>query len=274
MRKVDRYDILNICPVVNPRLLRSSKIIKLVEDLLRGMLEFLKNAAKNGKLAHGYLFYGGTAEEMKNTAIGLADFLKTDQVDVHCIAPEQGKNEISIDQIRKIKFFLSISPYNSLYKFVTINNAETMSHPATDALLKTLEEPQGNTILILITQTPELLPKTILSRLQEIRFKSISLNKVAKDFINEEHINILKKPLNDIFKYIEKVIKRDDNSEIFAILDSWMFWFREKLISEEEDASKLLDILKEIQKSKSMISASNVNPRLVLENLILCINKY
>jgi DNA polymerase III delta prime subunit len=246
------------------------------------MLEFLKNAAKNGKLAHGYLFYGGTSEEMKNTAIGLADFLKTDQIDVHYITLEQGKNEISIDQIREIKNFLSLSPYNSLYKFVTINNAETMSRSATDALLKTLEEPQGNTILILITQTPDLLPKTIISRLQEIRFKQISLNKTAKDFINEEHVNILEKPLNDIFKYIEKITKQDDNSEIFAILDSWLFWFREKLIqpmadhpqSGDHNTQQLLNILKEIQKSKDMISGSNVNQRLVLENLILCINKY
>ncbi|HUT96282.1 MAG TPA: hypothetical protein VMW82_01815 [Candidatus Paceibacterota bacterium] len=253
------------------------------------MLEFLKNAAKNGKLAHGYLFYGGTAEEMKNTATRLADFLKIDQIDVHYITPIDKEKKpacrqagISIEQIREIKNFLSLSPYNSLYKFVTINNAETMSSSATDALLKTLEEPQGNTILILITQTPELLPKTILSRLQEIRFKSVSLNKIAKDFINEEYVNILKKPLNDIFKYIEKVIKRDDNSEIFAILDSWIFWFREKLIQptadypqrDDHNTQQLLNILKEIQKSKSMISASNVNPRLVLENLILCINKY
>jgi len=238
------------------------------------MLEFLKNAAKNGKLAHGYLFYGGTSEEMKNTAIGLADFLKTDQFDILYIVPEQGKKEISINQIRAIKNHLSLSPYNSFYKFAIIDRAETMTQEASDALLKTLEEPQGNTILILITQTPDLLPKTILSRSQEIRFKQVSLNRTAKDFINEEHVNILEKPLNDIFKYIEKITKQDDNSEIFAILDSWLFWFRGKLISEEEDVSRLLDILREIQKSKEMISGSNVNQRLVLENLILCINKY
>lgn len=246
------------------------------------MLEFLKNAAKNGKLAHGYLFYGGIAEEMKNTAIGLADFLKTDQFDILYIVSEQGKKEISINQIRAIKNHLGLSPYNSFYKFAIIDQAEKMTQEASDALLKTLEEPQGNTILILITQTPDLLSKTILSRLQEIRFKQTSLNKTAKDFISEEHINILENPLNDIFKYIEKITKQDDNSEIFAILDSWLFWFREKLIQpiadhphgDDYNTQQLLNILKEIQKSKDMISGSNVNQRLVLENLILCINKY
>lgn len=243
------------------------------------MLEFLKNAAKAGKLAHGYLFYGGSKDEMKKVAFDFAEYLKTDQFDILYIVPGEGKKEISIDQVRKIKKQLILSPYNSFYKFAIIDKAETMTQEASDALLKTLEEPLGNTILILITATPDLLPKTILSRLQEIRFKSISLNKTAKEFIIEEHINILKKPLNDIFKYIEKTTKdnkenKDNNAEIFAILDSWLFWFREILISGSPEAEKTLNIIKEIQKTKDLISGTNVNQRLALENLVLCINNY
>lgn len=243
------------------------------------MLEFLKNAAKAGKLAHGYLFYGGTSDEMKNAALGLADFLKTDKFDILYIAPEQGKKDISIDQIRQIKKHLSLSPYNSFYKFAIIDGAETMNDESANALLKTLEEPQGNAILILIASAPDLLPKTVISRLQEIKFKSISLDKISKDFINEEYIDILKKPLNDIFKYIEKVTKdnkenKENNAEIFAILDSWLFWFREILISGSPEAEKTLNVMREIQKTKNLISTTNVNQRLALENLVLCINNY
>ena len=248
------------------------------------MLEFFKNAAKAGKLAHGYLFYGGLKDEMKKTAFDFAEYLKTDQFDIIYIIPDEGKKEISIDQVRKIKKQLILSPYNSFYKFAIIDGAETMTQEASDALLKTLEEPLGNTILILITTTPDLLPKTILSRLQNIRFKSVSLNKSAKEFINEEHINILKKPLNDIFKYIEKITKdnkenKDNNAEIFTILDSWLFWFRNEMIeakprSESGSPENLLKILKEIQKTKDLISNTNVNQRLAMENLVLCINNY
>jgi len=243
------------------------------------MLEFLKNAAKNGKLAHAYLFYNGTNDEMKNTAFEFADFLKTDKFDILYIVPKEGKKEISIDQIKEIKKGLSLSPYNSFYKFVIIDGAETMNSEASNALLKTLEEPLGKAILILITANSDLLPKTILSRLQEIRFKSVSLNKFAKDFINEEHINILKKPLNDIFKYIEKVTKenkenKSNNSEILPILNSWLFWFREKLINSEDNVTENLKILKEIQKTQNLILSTNINQRLALENLILCINNY
>jgi len=239
------------------------------------MLEFLINAAKKEKLAHGYLFYGGTIEEMKNAALGLANFLKTDPFDVLYIIPLEDKKEISIDQIRAAKKHLSLSPYNSFYKFAIIDKAETMTQEASDALLKTLEEPQGNTILILITPAPDLLPKTIISRLQEIRFKPISLNKISKNFINAEHIDILKRPLNDIFKYIEKITKenkenKENNSEIFSILDSWLFWFRERMLNDNE----YVVTVKEIQKTKDLISNTNINQRLALENLVLCINNY
>lgn len=248
------------------------------------MLKFLKNAAKNGKLAHGYLFYNGTNDEMKNTAFEFANFLKTDKFDILYVAPIEKKTEIGIDQIKEIKKHLSLSPYNSFYKFVIIDKAETMNSEASNALLKTLEEPLGNTILILITFSPDSLFKTIISRVQEIRFKSISLNNIAQDFINEDYVNILKKPLNDIFKYIEKITKSEDKdiNEIFAILNSWLFWFREKLVQptadhpqgENSNTKQLLNIIQEIQKTKDLISNTNVNQRLALENLILCINNY
>jgi len=242
------------------------------------MLELLKNAAKSGKLAHGYLFYGGSRDEMAKTALDFAEYLKTDKFDILHLASVEEKRPayrqagISIDQIRDIKKHFNLSTYNSFYKFVIIDGAEFMTQEASDALLKTLEEPMGNAILILIASNPDLLPKTILSRLQEIRFKSASLNKISKDFIVEEHISILKKPLNDIFKYIEKITK--DGTDVSITLNSWLFWFRDKLIREEGDSKNNLDIIREIQKTKDLISGTNVNQRLALENLILCINNY
>jgi len=243
------------------------------------MLEFLMNAAKKEKLAHGYLFWGGDNEEMKNTAFGLAEFLKTDPFDVLHIVPEEDKKPacrqagiISIGQIRKTRKHLSLSAYNSAYKFTIIQGAEAMNQEASNALLKTLEEPQGNTILILIAQKPELLPKTILSRLQEIRFKPISLNQVSKNFLNKEYINLLQKPLNDVFKAVEKISKEE--TEIFPLLDCWLFFFRDLLINRSattQQRNKFVKIIKEIQKTKDLISTTNLNQRLALENLFLCI---
>lgn len=238
------------------------------------ILDFFKRAIEKGKLAHGYLFWNGGLEEMKKAAFWLADFLKTSPFDVLYIIPEQGKKDIAIDQIRKARKHLSLSPYNSLYKFAIIDRAETMNLDSANALLKTLEEPQGNTILILITSKPDLLPKTIVSRLQEIKFRSVSLNEISKDFINKDYVNLLQKPLNDVFKQIELISK--DETEIFPLLDCWLFWFREKLIKaksiEGESPDNFIKILKEIQKTKDLISTTNINKRLALENLFLCIS--
>lgn len=247
------------------------------------ILDFFKRAIEKGKLAHGYLFWGGGLEEMKEAAFWLADFLKTSPFDVLYIIPKEDKKEIAINQIREARRHLSLSPYNSLYKFAIIDRAETMSDDAVHAILKTLEEPSGNTVLILITQKPELLPKTVVSRLQEIRFRPIPLNEISKDFINKDHIDLLNKPLNDVFKKIEQISKailaesKRDETEIFSLLDSWLFWFREKLIEAESrpmsgSPNNLVKIIKEIQKTKDLISTTNINKRLALENLFLCIS--
>lgn len=229
------------------------------------VLDFLKKAIEVGRLAHGYLFWGPEGVGKKNTAFWLADFLKTSPFDVLYIIPGENKKNIIIEQIRSAKKHLSLSSYNSDYKFTIIDRAETMNSEAANALLKTLEEPQGNAILILITSKPDILPDTIISRLQEIRFRAVSLNKIEDKFLEKEYINILQKPLNDIFKYIEKIAK--DDTEIFPLLDSWLFWFRKKMI----DDSKYVNLVKEIQETKNLISSTNINKRLVLENLVLCI---
>ena len=76
--------------------------------------------------------------------------------------------------------------------------------------------------------------------------------------------------INDIFKYIEKICKParhgGNKTEIFNLLDSWLFWFRE-----QESPENFIKILKEIQKTKYLISTTNINKRLALENLVLCI---
>lgn len=231
------------------------------------ILEFFKRAIKARKLAHGYLFWGPEGSGKKDAAFWLADFLKTNPFDVLYIKPEEDKKEISIDQIRKAKKHLSLSSYSSNYKFVIIDRAEAINFSAANALLKTLEEPQENTVLILITPKPDFLPKTIISRLQDIRFKSVSLDKISKDFVNKEYIDILKKPLNDIFKHIEVIYKEE--AEIFNLLDNWLFWFRKLMI--EKDDIKYVEIIKEIQNTKDLILSTNINKRLALENLALCI---
>lgn len=234
------------------------------------ILNYLKKSIEKDRVGHAYLFTGPVHSEKKETALWLAKRLGCQNPDITQITVLEDKQEISIEQIRELKRYLSLSPHSSPCKAAIIENAEKMTSEAANALLKTLEEPKGNTVLILITNVPSALLDTIISRCEEIRFRAPSLNKISKDFIKKEYTDALEMPLNDVFKYIEKICKparHDGNkTEIFNLLDSWLFWFRE-----QESPENFIKILKEIQRTKNLVLNTNVNKRLALENLVLCI---
>jgi DNA polymerase III subunit delta' len=81
---------------------------------------------------------------------------------------EEGKLQLSVDQIRAVSERLSKTSYRQGYKIAIIDPAHQMSVPAANALLKTLEEPPANTLLVLLSSQPSLLPPTVASRCQRI----------------------------------------------------------------------------------------------------------
>ncbi len=79
--------------------------------------------------------------------------------------------QVKIDEIREINQFMTLSRQQGAFKIVCINHAETMNVNAANALLKTLEEPAENSILVLISHRAEALLATIKSRCQIWKFK-------------------------------------------------------------------------------------------------------
>lgn len=90
--------------------------------------------------------------------------------DLVWIKPENSSASISIDIVRHIRYLASLMPYEAAQKIFVFEEAHCLGDEAQDAFLKTLEEPQGASIFILITSKPNLLRQTILSRCQKIRF--------------------------------------------------------------------------------------------------------
>ena len=76
---------------------------------------------------------------------------------------------IKIDQVRNLAEKLSLSSHRGGYKVTVLNPAEAMNINAANSLLKTLEEPSDNTVLVLVCSHPAHLPATIRSRCQQIR---------------------------------------------------------------------------------------------------------
>lgn len=88
--------------------------------------------------------------------------------DISMIAPENGV--ITIETIRNAQEVISLKPYEGRKKVLIVDDADAMNIYAANAFLKTLEEPPGDSLILLISSNPERLPDTIRSRCINVRF--------------------------------------------------------------------------------------------------------
>lgn len=95
----------------------------------------------------------------------ISTFDPPDSPDTLKILPE---TSIGIEQIRQIQHFLSKKPIQSSHNTVIIYDAHLLTLPAQNALLKVLEEPPGNSLIYLVTSSPDTLLPTVLSRCEII----------------------------------------------------------------------------------------------------------
>jgi DNA polymerase-3 subunit delta' len=93
-----------------------------------------------------------------------------EHADLRWISPAEDKQAIGIEQIRELVSELSLTSYSGAGKVAIIEPANTMTVNAANSLLKTLEEPAGDTLLILIADRVGRLPATVFSRCQRIEF--------------------------------------------------------------------------------------------------------
>lgn len=167
------------------------------------ILKILTRVIKTRRLSHAYLFSGNEGIGKRLTAIAFAKILLCSsegsescgdcsacvQVDggnhPDLIMVEPQKGTITIDNVRNIKRELSRKSFAGGYKICVIDEAEKMNVRAENALLKTLEEPSPDTLIILITGQPYLLLPTILSRCQHIKFQPLS-NSIAAELVMEK----------------------------------------------------------------------------------------
>ncbi|MBI4834926.1 MAG: DNA polymerase III subunit delta' [Planctomycetes bacterium] len=171
---------------------------------------------KKRKLAHAYIFSGPEgvgkflfAQELakallceKGTGCGKCrSCLRTEHKNHPALnilsVPEKKKN-IPIEAVRELEHEIALKPFEGRYKIFIINNAETLSEEATNAILKTLEEPPPYSLIILISSKPESLLPTILSRCHLIRFYPLPesalkglLSKSIKGKLTEAELKIL-----------------------------------------------------------------------------------
>ncbi len=137
-------------------------------------LTLLRKAQANDRLAHAYLITGPVGSGTREVAAGLTGILVGDSAaplkhpDVHIAEPESKSRRISIDQVRDLERELQMRALRGGRKVVIIFDADRLGEQAANAFLKTLEEPPRNSHILLVSNFPELLLETILSRCIEI----------------------------------------------------------------------------------------------------------
>jgi len=97
-------------------------------------------------------------------------------------------NTIKINSVRLIRKESSLAGFETGRRIFIILNAEEMAEDASNALLKTLEEPPENTILILTTSVPDRLLRTIVSRCQHVRLAPLSAGEIQAALEEREKV--------------------------------------------------------------------------------------
>jgi DNA polymerase III subunit delta' len=86
----------------------------------------------------------------------------------------RAKTEIGISQIQEIIHSSSLPPFEGIYRVYIVDEAGLLSNEAANCLLKTLEEPTGKVVFILLTTNARLIPATVLSRCQRLELSRVS----------------------------------------------------------------------------------------------------
>jgi len=150
---------------------------------LNSVVQATKSSRAQGRAAHALMISGAAGTGKRAAAAWLArqhlgfesvdslpqyPFSMPEHADLRWVTTLEDKHTIGIEQIRALVAHLSLTSFAGGGKVAVIEPAEAMTNNAANSLLKTLEEPSGDSLLILVADRLGRLPATIFSRCQRL----------------------------------------------------------------------------------------------------------
>lgn len=243
-------------------------------------IKWLQTAVKTNHLGHAYLFHGEPAIGKQSTAMALTQLLhcehpQNDSTPDACgtcrschqveqaihpdclfIQPEDGQKQnpkIKIDQIRAIEHLVIYRPLVGSHKVCLIDDADTMTIEAANALLKTLEDPPDHCLFFLISSRPEYLLPTIRSRCIALRFAPLPINDLDEFLTQHTVMESNDTTLVSAFSEgrLGQAIHLDPEEIKIKLRQYWALLFGEPLTS----AAQVFDMSESLVKANQVLEA-------------------
>lgn len=192
----------------------------------------LRHAVNQGRAAHSYLFCGprGTGKtstaRIMTKAVNCLDSQDGDPCNRcgPCLAINEGRfmdlieldaaSNRGIDEIRNIRERVNLAPAEGSFKVYIIDEAHMLTEHASNAFLKTLEEPPPHAIFVLCTTEPQKILPTIISRCQRFDFRRLSVANIIerlRTICDEEGLNVEDEALTALARFSEGSLRDAEN---------------------------------------------------------------
>jgi len=254
------------------------------------VVKILSEHLKSGRLASTYLFTGELESSKEEMARGFACALNCEKEvlfddcgcvscskiigeghpDVMWVGAHDAKS-IKIEEIRNMMKWVTLKPYEGKWKVFILSGVDRLTHEASNALLKTLEEPPQRTIFCLLAESKSHLLETIQSRSFELRFRP-DANVGGPDLrdLKESLSRMQENHWEEVLDSYQS-LKRGALNQCFGEL---MQYFRDRIRDvggEAKDPSRIASYLKAIDSVYESREAleSNANQKLVLSRLAM-----
>ena len=204
----------------------------------KAALSYLRRAHEQNRLAHAYLISGSPGSGKRQLAAELTNMVNGTELDevfstrareIFLAEPESKSRRIVIEQVRELEHALQMRA-SGRRKVAIISEADRLQPQAANAFLKTLEEPPKDSLLLLLSTLPEVLPDTILSRCIAIPLAADGEKKAKPE--ETRLVELLRESAREQTWSIQSAYRL--GQEVHRLLGS----IREKIKSETEEALK------------------------------------